>query len=112
MLRRLPRQGEWIIPGGKHGKPRVELRDQWADLKKRAKLGDDVTIHDLRRTFGQRVAKLTNLHVASKLLRHSNVRITERVYAPLDLKELRKASEKMAKVLPMPHRTRASSERR
>jgi integrase len=101
MLRRLPRQGEWIIPGGKSGKPRVELRDQWADLKKRAKLGDDVTIHDLRRTFGQRVAKATNLHVASKLLRHSNVRITERVYAPLDLKELRKATEKMAKVLPM-----------
>ncbi|HQR44587.1 MAG TPA: hypothetical protein PK598_01065 [Thermoanaerobaculia bacterium] len=62
----------------------------------------DVHIHDLRRTFGLHVAKAAGLHVASKLLRHGDVRITERVYAPLGIETLRAAVEKRSEVLPFP----------
>jgi len=37
------------------------------------------------------VSKQAGLHVASKLLRHSDIRVTERVYAPLGIDELRVA---------------------
>jgi len=50
-----------------------------------------VTIHDVRRTFGLHVTRTAGLHVASKLLRHSDIRVTQKVYAPLDLAELREA---------------------
>ena len=53
----------------------------------------------MRRTFGLHVAKAAGLHVASKLLRHGDVRITEKVYAPLGLDDLRTALEKRAPVL-------------
>lgn len=42
------------------------------------------TCHDIRRTYGLRVSRKHGLHVAQKLLRHSDIRTTERVYAPLD----------------------------
>lgn len=54
---------------------------------------EGVTIHDLRRTFGLHIAQRAGLHVASKLLRHSDIRITERVYVPLGFEALREAIE-------------------
>ena len=54
---------------------------------------EGVTVHDIRRTFGLDVARMFGLHVASKLLRHADVRVTERVYAPLSTEDLRKATE-------------------
>jgi integrase len=92
-LRRLPRIGPWVIPGRNPEEPRAELRGPWERLKASAGL-TDVTIHDLRRTFGLHVAKTAGLHVASKLLRHSDIRVTERVYAPLGLDDLRAAVER------------------
>ncbi len=50
-------------------------------------------MHDIRRTFGLEVSRAAGLHVASKLLGHSTVKVTERVYAPLQEKELREAAE-------------------
>lgn len=63
--------------------PRKSLQQLWRRVKKNAKLPEDVRTHDLRRTFGLKVSRKHGLHVASKLLRHSSVAITERVYAPL-----------------------------
>ena len=119
LLRALPRLGPWLIPGRDPLKPRTELRDQWAALKKRAEVaahedGDkkfslaDLHIHDVRRSFGLRVARAAGLHIASKLLRHSDVRTTEAVYAPLELDDLRKATERAAKVLDFTSKTRRS----
>ena len=101
MLRQLDRVGEYVIPGRHHGKPRVAIYDQWAALKARAELPADVTIHDIRRTFGLRVAREAGLHVASKLLRHADVRVTERVYTPLGFDDLHDATDRQAKLLPM-----------
>jgi integrase len=96
MLCNLPRLGPWVVPGRDPACRRDDLRRAWRALRERAEV-QGVTIHDLRRTYGLHVARAAGLHVASKLLRHSTVRITERVYAPLGLDELRKATEKVAK---------------
>ena len=104
-LSRTPRVGPYLVPGHNDPmQPRPDLKKPWDQLRKAAEL-EDLHLHDLRRTFGLRVARKAGLHVASKLLRHADVRVTERVYVPLGLAELRKASEKqardLAKVLPV-----------
>jgi len=92
MLRTVPRLGPWVIPGRDPDNRRSDLKKPWAALKEAAEL-DGVHIHDLRRTFGLHVARRAGLHVASKLLRHSDIRVTERHYAPLGLDDLRKGLE-------------------
>ena len=50
------------------------------------------------------MAKAAGLHVASKLLRHSDMRVTEQVYVPLGVDDLRKAldnSSKPGEVVPI-----------
>jgi integrase len=90
-LRAMERLGPWFVPGRDPSRHRENLRSTWDRL--RAECGvADVTIHDLRRTFGLHIARKAGLHVASKLLRHSDVRVTERVYAPLGLDDLRAAA--------------------
>lgn len=104
LLRTLPRSGEYIVAGRSPGKPRSDLKRPWVRIRERAEL-DDVHIHDLRRTFGLAVTRAAGLHVASKLLRHSDIRVTERVYAPLGIDDLRAALEQVnrpgAKVIPI-----------
>jgi len=96
MLRRQPRLGALVIPGRGHmDKPRYDLKSAWEALRAAAGV-PDVHVHDLRRSFGLRVARAAGLHVASKLLRHSDIRVTEAVYAPLGIDELRKATEQQA----------------
>ncbi len=102
MINKLPRAGTYVIFAGNpekpstrnpnSDKPRYDLKKPWAALKKASGISD-VTIHDLRRTFGLKVTKRSGLHVASKLLRHSDIRVTERHYAPLEANELREALE-------------------
>ena len=100
LLDQLPRRGIYIIPGRKPDSPRSDLQKPWAFIKEQAKL-EGVTIHDIRRTFGLQVARTAGLHVASKLLRHSDIRVTERHYAPLGIDELRDALVEREKVLPL-----------
>lgn len=106
LLRRLPRvvKCPFVVVGRQVSRPRADLRDAWARVKERAAKTEpsvaDVHVHDLRRSFGLAIAKSAGLHVASKLLRHSSTRVTEQVYAPLGLDELRKASQKRADALP------------
>ena len=113
MLRRLKRLGPLLIPGKSNpGKPRFDLKPVWDAIRKAAKV-PDVTVHDLRRTFGLAVTRAAGLHMASSLLRHADVRVTARVYAPLDFEERRKATEQqdahLAKVLKMRPRKRLAS---
>ena len=61
---------------------------------------EDVRIHDIRRSFGLRIARTAGLHVASKLLRHHSVTQTERAYAPLGLDDLREALKKANEAQP------------
>ncbi len=99
LLAELPRLGPYVIPGHDPNKPRFDLKNPWEKLKTEAKL-TDVCIHDLRRSFGLQVAKKSGLHVASKLLRHSDIRVTERVYAPLGIDDLRDALVEREKGMP------------
>lgn len=112
LLRNLKHVDEYVIPGRDKGKPSSDLRGPWARLKQRAEaaaLKDgvkgfslaDVHIHDIRRSFGLRVTRQAGVHIASKLLRHSGVTVTEKVYAPLALADLRGAAEAAAVILPM-----------
>ena len=96
LLQRLERIGPYVVPGRNPFKPRHDLKGPWKRIKERADL-DGVWIHDIRRTFGLEVARSHGLHVASKLLRHSSVRITESVYAPLGIEELRKATDQVSR---------------
>jgi len=103
-LKRLPHLGEYVVAGRSTKKARFDLKAPWGRVKSEAKKHApsiaDVRIHDVRRTFGLAVAKAAGLHVASKLLRHGDVRITERVYAPLGIEDLRAAVEQRSEVLP------------
>ncbi len=100
LLRKLPRVGPYVIFGRTAGKPRKDLKGPWGRALERANLTEaGIHIHDVRRTFGLAIAKQAGLHVASKLLRHGDIRITEKVYAPLGLDDLRGALEKRAPVL-------------
>ncbi len=96
LLRALPRRGRFVIPGRTPDAPRKSLYGPWTDIKAAAGL-EGVTPHDLRRTFGLAVARTAGLLAASKLLRHSDPRVTERVYAPFDMKALREAADATAK---------------
>jgi integrase len=100
MLANLDRVGPYVIPGKDPENPRFDLKRPWAKLQKTVGI-EDASIHDLRRTFGLQIAKTAGLHAASKLLRHSDIRVTEQVYAPLGLDDLRDALEKREKVVPM-----------
>jgi integrase len=90
LLKGAVRQGPWLVPGRKAGTHRQDLKRPWQVIRESTGL-EDVTIHDVRRTFGLRVSRQAGLHVASKLLRHSDIRVTERIYAPLGIDELRVA---------------------
>jgi integrase len=102
-LRKAPKADSgWLMPGKLEGRPLESLRGPWARLKAQAKLPADVVLHDVRRTYGLHVAKAAGLHIASKVLRHSDVRITEQVYAPLGVGDLRQALEQAGQVVPFP----------
>ena len=106
MLRHAPRRGPWVVPAITDSeRHRSDLKNEWKRLREAAEL-QGVTVHDIRRSFGLRVAKAAGLHVASKLLRHSDVRVTEKVYVPLGIDDLRKALESSSKpgeVVPINH---------
>ena len=99
-LKALPRVSPFVIAGeareGEEPKERYDLKGPWERIRQAAAL-HDATIHDLRRTFGRLVARSAGLHVASRLLRHSKIEITSRVYAPEMERELRGA---VSRVLP------------
>ena len=67
-----------------------------------AKVVGTARLHDIRKTFGLHVARAAGLAVASRLLRHSDVRVTERHYARLETDDLRVGLEKRAKLLTFP----------
>jgi integrase len=85
MLREAPRMvdSEYVIPGRSGGMRNDHLKKPWNRIREEAQLGD-IHIHDIRRTFGAKATKLFGLFAASKMLRHSDIRVTEEVYAPFE----------------------------
>jgi len=105
--------GPYLVPGRDPQMPRFDLKRPWEDLCEKAGL-KDVHIHDLRRTYGLHAARQAGLHIASKLLRHSTVAVTERVYVPLGLDDLRKGTSKVSrergKVIRLVHKKQQKEE--
>jgi integrase len=108
-IRRATAACEWLFPSARPGQTKeahaTEVKGLWSRVQKAGKLPADLTLHDLRRTFGLEVAKRAGILAASKLLRHSDARITSQVYTPLAIEELRDVVDGLAqergKVLPM-----------
>lgn len=102
--------GPFLVPGRNALLHRADLKGPWEALKTAAKLGADVHIHDLRRSFGLRVTRAQGIFAASKLLRHSDSRITEAVYAPLAPEDVRGFAEstEAARVLNFTKRKKAA----
>lgn len=90
LLRELPRESVFIIPGKIENQPRKDLKRPWKFLQEAVDI-KDVTIHDLRRTFGKQVEQTSGLLQASRLLRHTDPRVTARHYAPFGIEEMRDA---------------------
>lgn len=103
--------GPWLVPGRNGTVHRTDLKKPWAAIKVAAKLGPDVRLHDIRRTYGLRVTLTSGIFAASKLLRHSDSRVTERVYAPLNVEDLRGFAEESAKVVSLRDRKRSRTRR-
>jgi hypothetical protein len=84
---------EWLFPSARPGQtkqtPATEVKGLWSRVRKAAKPPSDLTLHDLRRTFGLEVAKRAGILAAAELLRHSDAHITSQVYTPLAMEDLR-----------------------
>ena len=85
---------EWVFPGRGSTGHIVNPYRSWGRLAESAGL-KDVRKHDLRRTLGSWQANTgASLQVIAKTLGHSSTRVTEAVYARLQLGPVREAMEK------------------
>jgi integrase len=75
----------------RQGRRISSIKKSFASAVRRAEI-EHCTIHDLRRTFGSWLVQ-AGVHIqhVSKLLRHSDIRITDRVYAHLQPEQLHQA---------------------
>lgn len=94
-LAELPKLGLFIFPGRRNGTHlnRTTARLAWRDLCAAAGVRG-ATLHDLRRTVGLFVAREAGIAVAARVLRHSRIDVTARVYAPFGVDEQRRAAER------------------
>lgn len=108
LLEALPRLGPYVIPGQNPEKPRFDLAGPWKRLKKAAKLSD-ATLYDARRTFGLEIVRRFGLSAAAKILRHSDERVTHRIYSPFSAElDKQPITEAVADVLPFARKRKAS----
>lgn len=79
------------------GKPMVQISKNWNKFKQDHDLSD-LHIHDLRRSYASYALDAgVNLNTISKLLGHSNVLVTDKVYAKLGKDKHSQAAELAAK---------------
>jgi integrase len=82
----------YVIPGGKDGAPRADLKRPWAAIVKAAKL-QGLRIHDLRHSFASIGAGASmGLPIIGRLLGHSQPQTTAR-YSHLQADPLRRAAD-------------------
>jgi integrase len=74
----------------------VDIRKVWAKITKEAGIVD-LTIHDLRRTYGTYGTELNGLWASSKMLGHRSQATTERNYAQHDNEAITKAEDATSK---------------
>lgn len=95
---RVPNDCPWVFPGDAEGKPLIEIKRFWDDVRKQADLVD-FRIHDLRHTFASiLVSGGMSLPMIGKLLGHTQVQTTLR-YAHLFDDPLRSGLERVGDFL-------------
>jgi len=94
MLKKVPHTAVYVAAGADPDVARTDLKKPWTKLCKDAKLPDDVHLHDLRRSYGLAIAREAGIAVASKLLTHSDIRVTAKHYSPFLDADLREAQKK------------------
>ncbi|MCC7254380.1 MAG: tyrosine-type recombinase/integrase [Dokdonella sp.] len=96
LIERIPRvEGNpYLLPGGKPGRPLVNIKGPWGRVRKAAGV-EDVRLHDLRRTVGSWLAAAGySLPLIGKVLNHSNVATTA-IYARLGHEQARASLEQL-----------------
>ncbi len=96
ILNALPRieGSEFVIPGGKAGQPRSDLKRPWDAIRKAAGL-QGIRIHDWRHSFASvGVGQSMGLPIVGKLLGQKNQATTAR-YAHLDANPLKRAADEI-----------------
>lgn len=71
------RTSEYVFPSQQHGKHLSDIGKVWRDIRSSAGL-EDVTIHDLRRSFGSTAhAAGVDIYMIRELLGHRDLRTTQ-----------------------------------
>ncbi|MGA7992995.1 MAG: integrase arm-type DNA-binding domain-containing protein [Thermoanaerobaculia bacterium] len=84
----------FLVVGRVASARRADLKKPWNRLREAAEIPKDLHVHDLRRSYGLRATRAQGIFAASKLLRHANSGVTERVYAPLSAENVRDFAER------------------
>jgi integrase len=88
----------FVIPGGKEGRPRHDLKKPWLALTRAARL-EGLRLHDLRHSFASVGAGASlGLQVVGRLLGHAQPTTTAR-YSHLDADPMRRAVETIGSVI-------------
>jgi integrase len=108
LLKAINREGDFLFPSSRiKGQPLENLRNQWAEVCKSAKL-TGFRIHDLRHTYASHLVSAgTPLAHVVKLLGHTQSQTTER-YARLADSSLREATNHFGKIVEGSRRARAA----
>ncbi len=99
VLKSIPREGEYLISGREKGSKRKDVKRTFSKILKISGI-EDFHIHDIRRTFCVQIIKVAGVNVASKLLRHSDIRVTTKHYSPEGDEALINSMNKRAELLP------------
>lgn len=98
-LRKRRRSTQWVFPGDRPGQHIAAMWHLWHFVRKRAALGQDARLYDLRHTFASVGAGGgLSLPIIGQLLGHTQVRTTQR-YAHLADDPLREAAAKITTVI-------------
>lgn len=88
-----------VICGRLPGEARNTITKAWARIRKRAKIANDVTIHDIRKSVGAWLTDLDKpLHVIQSVLNHKDIKTTL-IYARVRDKKKRAVLEEHARNL-------------
>jgi len=102
VLDSLAEKGKYVFVNDLTGKRRMDIRKAFKSACKRAEIPHGrekgLTFHDLRHLAAYRLVKLTDIVTASKILGHSDVKMTMRYVHPSD-KDKKLAIEKSSEIL-------------
>lgn len=79
-----------------HQQSPIKNSDKWFRVACRRAGIDDLQFRDLRTTYASRMAELVNPFVLQKLMRHTDIRLTQKYYVKIDHELLQEGVEKLA----------------